>query len=158
LRAYEILGDRACKDEAVAALKTTRATLRAALDSWTGNFSLCHGLAGNAEVLRCAADILNSEAAEDAGLASQVARYGMERYAARNQPWPCGNHSAETPNLMLGLAGIGHFYLRLHRPSIPSILILRKEAWNRERNGATSWRRACSIQSPKDAAERPVPY
>ena len=56
LRAYEILGDLACKDEAIAALKTTRGALRAALDSWTGNFSLCHGLAGNAEVLSCAAE------------------------------------------------------------------------------------------------------
>ena len=30
---------------------------------------------------------------------------------------------------MLGLAGICHFYLRSYEPSIPSILILRKEAW-----------------------------
>ena len=131
LRAYEILGDVTCKDEAIAALMTTRGSIRMALESWTGNFSLCHGLAGNAEVLSCAPETLNTEPAEDAGVASQVACYGMERYAERNEPWPCGNHSAETPNLMLGLAGIGHFYLRQYRPSIPSILILRKEAWSR---------------------------
>ena len=131
LRACEILGDAECKQEAIAALKTTRGAIRVALDSWTGNFSLCHGLAGNAEVLSCAAEMLNSETAEDVELVSQVARYGMERYAARNDSWPCGNHSAETPNLMLGLAGIGHFYLRQYRPSIPSILLLRKEAWSR---------------------------
>ena len=139
LRAYEILGDGKCQQEASVALKTTRATIRAALDSWTGNFSLCHGLAGNAEVLRCAADILDGEPAEDAELASQVARYGIERYAAGNEPWPCGNHSAETPNLMLGLAGIGHFYLRLHRPSIPSILILRTKAWRQQTPAAASF-------------------
>ena len=138
LRAYEILEDGECKEEAIAALKTTRDSIHAALDSSRGNFSLCHGLAGNAEVLRCAADMLDSESPEDAELASQVARYGIERYAARNEPWPCGNHSAETPNMMLGLAGIGHFYLRLYRPSIPSILILRREAWTREQQTSTA--------------------
>jgi hypothetical protein len=31
---------------------------------------------------------------------------------------------------MLGLAGIGHFYLRLAVPSVPSILILRREEFS----------------------------
>jgi lantibiotic modifying enzyme len=32
----------------------------------------------------------------------------------------------ETASLMLGLAGIGYFYLRLHDPEgIPSVLIIR---------------------------------
>jgi hypothetical protein len=31
---------------------------------------------------------------------------------------------------MLGVAGIGHLYLRLCRPSMPSVLILRKSEWN----------------------------
>ena len=53
----------------------------------------------------------------------------MERYSARGASWPCGTRAGETPNLMLGLAGIGHFYLRLYEPSIPSVLILQKEAW-----------------------------
>jgi hypothetical protein len=43
-------------------------------------------------------------------------------------PWPCGT-SGDTPNLMLGLAGIGYFYLRLAIPAIPSILLLRREAF-----------------------------
>ena len=32
-----------------------------------------------------------------------------------------------TPDLMLGLAGIGYFYLRLHDPTIPSILLVESE-------------------------------
>ena len=34
-----------------------------------------------------------------------------------------------TPSLMLGLAGIGYFYLRLHSPTVPSILLVRPEEW-----------------------------
>src|SRR5262245_1285365 len=61
---------------------------------------------------------------------------GIERYAARKARWPCGTHVGETPNLMLGLAGIGHSYLRLYQPSIPSILILQKDTWRREQGDA----------------------
>jgi lantibiotic modifying enzyme len=129
LRAYEILSDGTCKAEAAAALKTTRATIESALDTWTGNFSLCHGLAGNAEVLTYATEIVGLEGEENSELALNVANYGMERYSEARASWPCGTHVGETPNLMLGLAGIGHYYLRLHQPSVPSILILRKEEW-----------------------------
>jgi lantibiotic modifying enzyme len=40
--------------------------------------------------------------------------------------WPCGAPGgAETPNLMLGLAGIGYFYLRLYDPiHTPSLLMV----------------------------------
>ena len=32
----------------------------------------------------------------------------------------------ETPNLMIGLAGIGYFYLRLYDPvAVPSVLIMQ---------------------------------
>jgi lantibiotic modifying enzyme len=47
----------------------------------------------------------------------------MERYARTGVSWPCGTHSGETPNLMLGLAGIGYFYLRLAVPQVPSVLL-----------------------------------
>ena len=57
-----------------------------------------------------------------------LAHGGIERYAKRGHPWPCGMNG-ETPNLMLGLAGIGYFYLRLAIPAIPSILLLRREAF-----------------------------
>jgi lantibiotic modifying enzyme len=133
LRAYEILNDQTCKAEALAALKTTRESIESALDTLAGNFSMCHGLAGNAEVLIYGAEIMSPEPEKEPALALSVANFGIERYSAVcRSPWPCGTHVGETPNLMLGLAGIGHFYLRLYQPLIPSILILRKEAWRIE--------------------------
>jgi class II lanthipeptide synthase len=131
LRAYEIMGDETCKAEAGIALRTTRASIESALDTSAGNFSLCHGLSGNMEALIYGAAVLDADDLKDtASLASDVAAAGVERYAARGEPWPCGTHAGETPNLMLGLSGIGHFYLRLCHPSIPSLLILRKEEWD----------------------------
>jgi lantibiotic modifying enzyme len=47
----------------------------------------------------------------------------VERYARTRAAWPCGTHTGETPNLMLGLAGIGYFYLRLAQPQVPSVLL-----------------------------------
>ena len=131
LRAYEMTHNEQYKADAIAALKTTRTSVESALDGWAGNFSLCHGLSGNAEALIYGAEILNSEADENIATADIVARAGVERYASGNSPWPCGTHVGETPNLMLGMAGIGHYYLRLHQPSVPSILILKKDEWAR---------------------------
>ncbi|HEY6374584.1 MAG TPA: lanthionine synthetase LanC family protein [Edaphobacter sp.] len=131
LRAYKMTGNELYEADAITALKTTRASIESALDSWAGNFSLCHGLAGNAEVLIYGAEVLSAEREENMAVALAVARTGVERYAATNSQWPCGTHTGETPNLMLGLAGIGHYYLRLWQPSIPNILLLNKEVWSR---------------------------
>ena len=126
LRAYELTRDETRRAEAVVALQTTRRSLETSLRSGIWNFSLCHGLAGNAEVLLCGAQVLGKEAAADAALARKVARVGLDMHAARGGEWPCGN-GGQTPGLMVGLAGIGHFYLRLHDPAVPSILLLRRE-------------------------------
>jgi lantibiotic biosynthesis protein len=131
LRAYEMTGNERFEADAIAALKTTRASIESALNSWAGNFSLCHGLAGNAEVLIYGAEILRAEREENMAAALAVARTGVERYAVNHSQWPCGTHTGETPNLMLGMAGIGHYYLRLWQPTIPSILLLNQEAWSR---------------------------
>ena len=57
-------------------------------------------------------------------VAEQIAHSGVNTYHAQNLPWPCGVAGAgECPNLMLGLAGIGYFYLRLAAPEeVPSVL------------------------------------
>ena len=128
LRAYEVLRDETCKEEAYAGLLTTREATEKTLRSRTGNFSLCHGLAGNVEVLLYGNSVLGREGADDFALALEVANTGVEIYGKRGLPWPCGvDYEEETPNLMLGLAGIGHFYLRLYDSTTPSILILRRE-------------------------------
>ena len=59
-----------------------------------------------------------------------VASKGIETFGRTDDGWPCGTPAGENPSLMLGLAGIGHFYLRLAVPSVPSILILRREEFS----------------------------
>jgi class II lanthipeptide synthase len=123
LRAYAISGHPAWKAEAGVALETTARTLRDFLERGQGNFSLCHGLSGNAEALIDGYLVLGEEAYRS--LAEAVGEQGIELYAKNNDPWPCGVHGGgETPNLMLGLAGIGHFYLRLHDPARTSSVLM----------------------------------
>jgi hypothetical protein len=129
LRAYQILNDTICKDEARTALQSTCTHVKAWLDSGTGNYSLCHGLAGNAEVLLYGYEVLGQEWAEAASLAATVAFAGVEDYEKGGHSWRCGTGGGETPALMLGLSGIGHFYLRLYNPTVPSILLLRRESF-----------------------------
>ncbi|MDR3531448.1 MAG: lanthionine synthetase LanC family protein, partial [Rhodopila sp.] len=54
-----------------------------------------------------------------------VGDLGIARHGS-SSAWPCGvPGGGETPGLLLGLAGIGYFYLRLHSPSeVPSILLV----------------------------------
>lgn len=129
LRAFKILKDDVYKAEAITALQTTRETIRKWLHSGTENYSLCHGLAGNAEVLLYGCHVLGEQLTEDRKLVAEVANAGIETYAKRGGQWPCGTGGEETPSLMLGLAGIGHFYLRLHAPKTPSSLILQRESF-----------------------------
>jgi type 2 lantibiotic biosynthesis protein LanM len=86
-----------------------------------GNHSICHGDLGNLELLHAA---------------SATARWGMDpervgRVLAAlvqrgiEQGWACGTPSpAETPGLMIGLAGIGYNLLRFADPAaVPSVLL-----------------------------------
>ena len=103
----------------------------ATLRSGIGNYSLCHGLAGNAEVLLYGRQVLGREWTDGHVVAFEVANAGIERHAKRGHSWPCGAGGGETPSLMLGLAGIGHFYLRLRDQAMPSALILRREDFSK---------------------------
>lgn len=58
---------------------------------------------------------------EGAALARRVAEVGVGRYATSLDGWPCG--AGRTPALLTGDAGIGLFLLRLHDPSVPSVLL-----------------------------------
>ena len=111
--------------EAETAIRTTAATLDTASIQRLGNFSLCHGEGGNAEFLVVASDLLDRP--ELRSRAEAVGIRGIEQFEDRGLPWPCGVPGAgETPNLMLGLAGIGYFLLRLHGPeNIPAVLLAR---------------------------------
>jgi len=123
LRAYQLLGDETYRAEAMTALRTTAKSIEAELHLGRENFSLCHGLAGNA-VLFHGSQVLRS--AVHNNLPALVASTGIERHMKSGRPWPCGT-PGRTPSLMLGVAGIGYFYLRLCRPATPSILIITAE-------------------------------
>jgi class II lanthipeptide synthase len=122
LRALELGMDGGLREEALAALATTETWVATALASGTVNYSLCHGLAGNAEILLEGGSLSERGTA----LAERVALAGIDIYHEHGRPWPSGAYGGATPCLLLGLAGIGRFYLRLAR-ELPSILIVRTQ-------------------------------
>lgn len=130
VRAYSLLGRDILRKQAEAALRATANVLEqdpSSIGAAYGNYSLCHGLAGNAELLLYADQVLGKR--KQAALAHAVALRGAEQYDQAGLPWPCGvPGGGETPGLMLGLAGIGYFYLRLYDPHvIPPVLIILPE-------------------------------
>jgi len=131
LRAYELIGQEAHRDEAIVGVETTRRFVEAVVLGGVGNYSLCHGLAGNAEVLLYAQMVLGADWVSCGRAALNVAEAGIKAFAKPGNAWPCGTRGGETPNLMLGLAGIGMFYLRLEHPHIPSALEIR--TWSKSR-------------------------
>jgi lantibiotic modifying enzyme len=120
LRAFDITGTRVYRDEAEAALRCTERVLEAPVE---GNFCLCHGAAGNAELFLYAGQVLHEERYHL--VATRVGEEGADRYETSHVPWPCGvTGGGECPDLMLGLAGIGQFYLRLYDPEQTPLILL----------------------------------
>lgn len=124
IRTHQLLEDRESLTEATVAVRTTTRSLGASVQSGQGNYSLCHGNMGNAELLLAAADILGNS--DSLTLVSQMAGQAIQQYQMGHNPWPCGVlNGGETPGLMLGLAGIGYFYLRLFsREKVPSVMMV----------------------------------
>jgi lantibiotic modifying enzyme len=124
LRAFEILGDPLYRAEAEAALRSTYRGLFDPGSPLPPNYSLCHGRAGNAELFLYASRVLGI--APLRLVADQVGESGLAAHGGDGTPWPSGvSGGAETPNLMLGSAGTGYFYLRLHDPeATPPIVIV----------------------------------
>jgi lantibiotic modifying enzyme len=92
---------------------------------WLDGFCLCHGVAGNASQLVYASQVLGEE--RWIAAAETSAMQGAERFERSGAPWICGlaTKGNEVPGLMLGLAGIGYFYLWLADPErTPSVLIV----------------------------------
>ena len=112
LRAMRLAPTPEIASELQAALRTTSQATAAMLDAPGTSFCLCHGLAGNAEVLNLCTN------GSGAALAWRVAtRWRRTSVAERAPP------SDAAPGLMLGRSGIGLFYLRLFDPSVPSVLL-----------------------------------
>ena len=112
LRAMQLAPTPEIASELHAALGTTSRATAAMLDAPGTSFCLCHGLAGNAEVLNLCA---NGTAPS---LVWRVATHCRRISGAERAPSPDAS-----PGLMLGRSGIGLFYLRLFDPSVPSVLL-----------------------------------
>ena len=90
-------------------LQTALVVTRSAIASFvpgTG-LGLCHGVAGNADILQLVGKV------EDRSLIERAAAFVMDK---------CGACADEPPGLMTGSAGAGHFLLRLADASVPSPL------------------------------------
>jgi lantibiotic biosynthesis protein len=124
LRAVELRGSGTWEEEARLALATTSASVKGQLDG--GNFSLCHGLAGNVEVLVEGDALLDDDGP---ALARAVADAGIERHLGADSTWPLGVLDGHSDALLVGLAGTAYWYLRLHDPARPSVLLPRPEAF-----------------------------
>lgn len=111
LRAHTWDSEGGYSEQAEAALRSTARTLEPAA-SKGGDFTLCHGVAGNAELLLYASEVTGDSTWRRQ--VEKVARIGVEFYASEGIEWPCGILGGQaSPNLMLGLAGIVQFFLRL---------------------------------------------
>ena len=124
IRAHQLLNEEQCKTEANIALRTTARGLSAAMQSGQENCSLCHGSMGNAELLLFAGDALGDS--NSLNMVFQLADDAAQKHRMGHNAWPCGVlNGGENPGLMLGLAGIGYFYLRLFdRRKTPSVLLV----------------------------------
>ena len=126
LRALELLEDsEETATDLKEALQSTVAACSNVVFPNSGNLCLCHGLGGNSDLLLAASDI---QGRLDLRLvAENVGRQAIAQIRMPDLPWPCGvTTGGETPNLMIGLAGIGHFFLRLYDSlKVPSLLLLR---------------------------------
>jgi len=90
------------------------------------NHSLCHGDAGNLELLLQASRVLGDhECGAHLQRLTAVMLESIEKHREK-RGWQCGTPFAvETPGLMTGLAGIGLQLLRLAEPElVPSVLVL----------------------------------
>jgi lantibiotic biosynthesis protein len=125
LRAAELLGSAAVHRDADLALAACERHVSELLMHAPSDFSLCHGAAGAGEVLLYAA---NGPEDRHAGLAAEIGRRGIERHHGPGaKGFPCGTAQGETPGLLLGLAGIGMFYLRLLDPGVASPLLVHRK-------------------------------
>jgi lantibiotic biosynthesis protein len=127
LRAFELLGDEKCRAEAITALETTAKSLAVLQSGRLANYSLCHGAAGNADVLQYGDEVLGSFCGVTREVPEGVGDTGIDMLLRRNSPWPGVYRYENNPGVFLGISGIGYFYLRLYDSTVPSILIFRPQ-------------------------------
>lgn len=146
VRAANLLRDPVLVSEAVTAIETTVRSTAVALSNPNFSFCLCHGLAGNAEVLLeslggsatglVGMSLMDATRSEE--LITRIASQGYLKHFRGGQPWTCGVpvSGVHVPGLMLGAAGIGYHYLRLAKADcLPSILLPQPDEFVRRLRG-----------------------
>jgi lantibiotic biosynthesis protein len=108
-----------------AALSTTVSKLHYADLPGQREFCICHGLTGDADLPLLISQWPGRESLAEH--AERVAQTGIELFEETGRPWAYNlGGTGETPTLFCGMAGIGHFYLRLAAPrDVPSILLIQ---------------------------------
>ena len=102
------------------ALRTTAAQAERLLADPASDTTLCHGLFGAVDALL---DGVRAGRVEHALLIARCANAAAERHHFGELPWPSGLISREPiDGLMMGHAGVGHIFLRLADPALPSLL------------------------------------
>ena len=120
LRAFEVLHDDQCRSEALTALRTTERAVATSLTAGWTDSSLCHGLAGNCEILVEGLGVQSSQC--DVSEHIDLARRGAAECTRRARGVvPLG--------FFRGLAGIAYFNLRLYDQRHPTLLMLRRESF-----------------------------
>jgi lantibiotic biosynthesis protein len=120
LRAAALLRSDALHADAETALALTRRHVAELSFLAPDDFSLCHGAAGAADVLLYGTG--------DSGLVRRIGDIGRERHHLASTGFPCGVPHGETPGLLIGVAGIGLFYLRLWDPRIDTVLVVHRNS------------------------------
>ena len=123
LRCYEITGESLFLKDAELAL----AKVETSIDFTKTSSCACHGVAGNMELLMCAAEKLGSKDATH--IARSVGQEAVSKVLHTGRNWINGlQNDCELPGFMNGLSGIGYFFLRLiDQKKYPSMLLIRPE-------------------------------
>jgi lantibiotic modifying enzyme len=136
MKAYELTDNESFKQEAYIALETTYKKLHDELQNpqSRSNYSLCHGIAGNADILLRGYQMFGEPKYK--AIAEKVGNLGAERFEQTGLDWPSGVSDPTggstgqefAPGMMLGTSGTGYFYLRLADPqNIKTVLLLESE-------------------------------
>jgi lantibiotic modifying enzyme len=124
LRSYLATNSSESRKAAVAAGRAVAKAVEAASRHMPADASLCHGLCGLLELLM---ELGRAKLAPEAeALARRTASALSRAFDASHRGFPCGvpGWSGEVPGLMLGLAGIGGFFLRVDDASAFPLMLL----------------------------------
>jgi hypothetical protein len=124
LHAYQVLRDKRYEEEAIYALRSTRAAASVALRSGEANLSLCHGIAGIGDVLLTGVRRSTGDGIDIDGLNPVFELAGTLTRRLKKVNGRFFAEGSVTPGLMTGLAGMAHFCLRVVDPMLSSVLMI----------------------------------